>query len=168
MSVLTQKKVKSKSVKSQLIEALFIPKEQGINVNGITIPDNVTGEQIKAAKKQSLLVIERKKAAENRLNSIESLSQILKDVKTFGKDYLNVIEAQYDVKITVDMLNSVIPSLFIPMQTEAEKLQQAKHPSRWKFSKVLTLIARYYKTRLATEKLATRSEKALAKEQAAK
>ncbi len=165
--VINEQKTSSKnatlSVRNELMKALFTPTESGINVNGIEIPENVTGENIKAAKKQSIIVIEKKQAAQNRLDAIESLSQILKDVKLYGGNYLKAVELQYEVKITGDMLTSVIPSMFIPMQTEKERENQAKHPNRWKFSKVLTLIARYYKTRLLTEKLAVRTEKALSK-----
>ena len=127
------------------------------------IPENVGADAIKKAKKQSLLIIERKNANNARLDKIESLSQILKDVKLYGGAYLKVIEEQYSVKVTQDMLNEVIPSMFLHMQSEREKEIQAKNPNRWKFSKVLTLIARYYKQKLATEKLAIRTEKALSK-----
>ena len=62
-----------------------------------------------------------------------------------------------------------IPKGFVRLQgkiaelTDKEKEAQAKHPNRWKFSKVLRLIAKYYKNKLATEKLALRTEKALSK-----
>lgn len=127
------------------------------------IPENVGAEAIKKAKKVSEEVQARKKANAARLDKIESLSQILKDVKEFGGEYLGLIESKYSVKITNDMLKAVIPSMFLHMQTEKEREIQAKNPNRWKFNKVLILIARYYKQKLATEKLALRTEKALSK-----
>lgn len=135
----------------------------GANGIELQVAPNVTGEKIKAIKKASQLVIERKKANELRLDKIESLSQILKDVKLYANDYLKVIELEYSVKVTNDMIQAVIPSMFIDLQTDKEKEAQKKHPNRWKFSKVLRLIAKYYKNKLATEKLAIRTEKALSK-----
>lgn len=131
--------------------------------NNTNVDENVTGAKIERIKKASQLVIERKKANESRLDRIESLSQILKDVKLDANDYLKVIELEYSVKITNEMIQSVIPSMFIDLQTEKEKEAQKKHPNRWKFNKVLRLIAKYYKIKLATEKLALRTEKALSK-----
>ena len=134
--------------------------------NNTNVSENITGAKIERIKKVSQLVIERKKAKELRLDKIESLSQILKDVKLYANDYLKVIELTFKVKITNDMIQSVIPSMFIDLQTEKEKENQAKHPNRWKYDKVLRLIVKYYKIKLATEKLAIRTEKALSKMEA--
>lgn len=154
--VLTQQNRAKKATK----KIQFVNGANGVE---ISVAPNVTGQGVKRAKKVSQLVIERKKANELRLDKIESLSQILKDVKLYANDYLKVIELDFGVKVTNEMVQSVIPSMFIDLQTDKEKEAQSKHPNRWKFSKVLRLIAKYYKNKLATEKLAIRTEKALSK-----
>lgn len=164
MKQTTQSKVRVQSTSTKQLAAI-INTSKGAAV--INLPSDIKGQKLedtkKAIKKQSEAVIAKKEALNNYLDRTLSLSQVLKAVKLDAKNYVQILEAKYEVKVTDTMILDIIPSLFLTLQTEKEKELQSKHPNRWKFSKVLTLIARYYKNKLSTEKLALRTEKALSK-----
>lgn len=163
--VKTQSNVKVQSTSTKQLAAIINTSEGAAVIN---LPSDIKGQKLdntkKVIKKQSEAVMAKKEALKNYLDRTMSLSQVLKAVKLDAKNYVQILEAKYGVKVTDSMVLDIIPSLFLTLQTDKEKEQQAKHPNRWKFSKVLTLIARYYKNKLNTEKLALRTEKELNKE----
>lgn len=133
-------KVKIETKVKNTKKPLFEKTEFGLVVN-----EQVSGEKIKKERKKNEITEARKQAVNDYLDATMSLSQVLKNVKQFNAKYLKVIEIEYGVKITSDMLNDVIPSNFVHLQTEKQKESQEKNPNRWSFRKVLQLIAKYYK-----------------------
>lgn len=113
--------------------------------NEIYVNEVTTGEKLKKERKKNQVTEARKQAVNDYLDATMSLSQVLKNIKQYNKEYLKVIELQYGVKISSEMLNDVIPSNFVNLQTDKQKENQEKNLNRWSFRKVLQLIAKYYK-----------------------
>ncbi len=148
------KGAKVNSVKN--VAEILESTESGMALN---LPENVKGEKVKKARKINEIAEARKEAVNDYLDATMKLSQVLKNIKQYNEKYLKVIELQYGVKISTDMLNNVIPSNFINLQTDKQKENQAKSPERWSFRKVLQLIAKYYKNEQDKMKIVERVAK---------
>lgn len=129
---------------SKNLSNIFSNTPKGVTVN---IPENVTGEKIKKAKKLGEIMAE--KLAINTAEKLKrrSLTYNLNALKGSAEKYTNLLGAKYQTAVSIDELMAILktPKVFLVYLSEKQKAQFEAKKLSFNYWLVLGLVAKHFK-----------------------
>lgn len=122
------------NTKNQSSETL-LSKEKKV----ITLKSDVTGNKLKRKQTNEA----KKQAVKDARDEQRKLSYHYKQLQNFASNYIALLSKETGKEITVDLIQSLKYSNFLPFLTEREEYSNTVNG--WTFSRLLSVVARYYR-----------------------
>lgn len=145
MQKATKKAVNNTAKKmSQNLSNIFSNTPKGVTVN---IPENVTGQKIKKAKKLSEITAEKLAINTAEKAKRRSLTYNLNALKGSAEKYANLLGTKYETAISIDELMAILktPKVFLAYLSEKQKAQFEAKKLGFSYWLILGLVAKHFK-----------------------
>jgi hypothetical protein len=105
----------------------------------ITLKSDVTGNKLKRKQTNDA----KRQSVKDARDEQRKLSFHYKQLQNFASNYIALLSKETGKEITVDLIQSLKYSNFLPFLTEREEYSNLTNG--WTFNRLLSVVARYYR-----------------------
>jgi hypothetical protein len=145
MQKATKKAVNNTAKKmSQNLSNIFANTPKGMAIN---VPENISGEKIKKAKKLSEITAEKLAINTAEKEKRRSLTYNLNALKGSAEKYANLLGTKYQTAVSIDELMATLktPKVFLAYLSEKQKAQFEAKKLGFSYWLILGLVAKHFK-----------------------
>jgi hypothetical protein len=146
-----QTQTKTAPISAKKTGIKFIKGANGMELQSTTttpnVPENVTGEQIKKAKKLGLEMLEKLAINKAEKEKRRSLTYNLNALKGSAEKYASLLGTKYDTKISIEELSATLktPKVFLAYLSEKQKAQYEAKKLGFSYWLILGLVSKHFK-----------------------
>lgn len=119
-------------------------KEQTISQQSVKVALSKSGKNLSGKQLSRKLTNDAKRqSVKDARDEQRKLSFHYKQLKTFAVNYIDLLSKETERKITVDDVQNLRYSDFLPFLTEREEYSNLTNG--WTFNRLLSVVARYYR-----------------------